>query len=168
MAKCSLHYHLTNLQNQITTKIFDIVRMITLQQQNFSQSDPVLIRQFSRNCSSNQSWSGQNWFQSWSSPNACSSLVQSDKAFSSTNVWYDQLSSYVCTCSRCIESMPLGQMQLVNCYFRPPPWCETNVLFHCMTAKGMCYACETIACHCSIPIHRSLTTSSHKDNCHTS
>jgi len=31
---------------RITTNIFDIFRIITLKQQNFSQSDPVLIRQF--------------------------------------------------------------------------------------------------------------------------
>jgi len=37
-----------------------MVRITTLRQQNFSQSDPVLIRQFSKNCSPIQSWSGQN------------------------------------------------------------------------------------------------------------
>jgi len=35
-------------------------------QQKFSQSDPVLIRQFSKNCSPIQSLSGQNWLLSWS------------------------------------------------------------------------------------------------------
>jgi len=35
---------LANLCNQITTKIFDILRIITLKQQKFSQSDPVLFR----------------------------------------------------------------------------------------------------------------------------
>ena len=40
----NIHYHLANLWNQITTKIFDIFRIITLKQQKFSQSDPVLIR----------------------------------------------------------------------------------------------------------------------------
>jgi len=44
----NVHYHLPNLWNQITTKIFDIFRIITLKQQKFSQSDPVLIRQFSK------------------------------------------------------------------------------------------------------------------------
>jgi len=43
-----LHYHLANLRNRITTKIFDIFRIITLKQQKFSQSNPVLIRQFSK------------------------------------------------------------------------------------------------------------------------
>jgi len=32
----------------MTTKIFDMVRIITLKQQNFSQSDPVLIRQLKK------------------------------------------------------------------------------------------------------------------------
>ena len=63
-----IHYHLANLWNRVTTKIFDIFRIITLKQQNFSQSDPVLIRQIKKNCSPIQSWSGQNWLQSWSSP----------------------------------------------------------------------------------------------------
>jgi len=35
------------MQNRIKTKIFDMVRIITLKQK-FSQSDPVLIRQFSK------------------------------------------------------------------------------------------------------------------------
>jgi len=35
MAKYSLHYHLANLLNRTTTKIFDIKKL---------QSDPVLIR----------------------------------------------------------------------------------------------------------------------------
>ena len=78
----NVHYHLANLWNRITTKIFDIFRIITLKQQKFSQSDPVLsanfekkmqsdpvlIRQFWKKCSPIQSWSGQNWLQSWSSP----------------------------------------------------------------------------------------------------
>ena len=41
MAKYTL---LANLWNRITIKIFDIFRIITLKQQKFSQSDPVLIR----------------------------------------------------------------------------------------------------------------------------
>jgi len=40
---------LANLWNRITTNIFGIFRIITLKQQKFSQSDPVLIRQFSKN-----------------------------------------------------------------------------------------------------------------------
>ena len=40
-----IHYHLANLWNRITTKIFDIFRIITLKQQKFSQSDPVLNSQ---------------------------------------------------------------------------------------------------------------------------
>jgi len=32
----------------MTTKIYDMVRIMTLKQQKFSQSDPVLIRQFSK------------------------------------------------------------------------------------------------------------------------
>jgi len=41
-----VHYQLANLWNRITTEIFDIFGIITLKQQKFSQSDPVLIRQF--------------------------------------------------------------------------------------------------------------------------
>ena len=53
----NMHYYLTNLQNHITTNLFDVVRIITSKQQIFSvrsspdppifkklQSDPVLIR----------------------------------------------------------------------------------------------------------------------------
>jgi len=39
----------------------DIFRIITSKQQKFSQSDPVLIRQFEKNYSPIQSWSGHNW-----------------------------------------------------------------------------------------------------------
>jgi len=38
---------------------------MTLEHQKFSESDPVLIRQFSKNCSPIQSWICQNWPQSW-------------------------------------------------------------------------------------------------------
>ena len=38
--------HLANLWNRITTKIFDICRIITSKQKKFSQSDPVLIHHF--------------------------------------------------------------------------------------------------------------------------
>jgi len=41
-----IHDHLANLGNRITTKILDMFRIITLKQHKFSQSDPVLIRQF--------------------------------------------------------------------------------------------------------------------------
>jgi len=51
----------------MTTDIFDMFKIITLKQK-FSQSDPVVIRQISKNCSPIQSWSGQKWLQSWSSP----------------------------------------------------------------------------------------------------
>ena len=47
-----------------------MVGIITLKQQKFSQSDPVLIRQLKKNCSLIQSWSGQNWLKSWS-PHKC-------------------------------------------------------------------------------------------------
>jgi len=50
------------------TKILDTDGIITLKQQKFSQSDPVLIRQFWKNCSPIQFRSGQNWLQSRSSP----------------------------------------------------------------------------------------------------
>jgi len=45
-----------------------MVRIITLKQQNFSQSDPVLIRQFKKKLQSDAVLSGLNWLQSWSSP----------------------------------------------------------------------------------------------------
>jgi len=44
----NMHYHIANLWNQITTKIFHIFRIITLKQEKLSQSDPVLIHQFSK------------------------------------------------------------------------------------------------------------------------
>ena len=43
-------------------------RIIILKQHKFSQSDPVLIRQFSKNGNPIQSCSCQNWRQSCSSP----------------------------------------------------------------------------------------------------
>ena len=57
-----MHYHLANLCNRITTKMFDIFRIITLKQQKFSETDPVLIRQFWKNCSPIQSWPGKIGF----------------------------------------------------------------------------------------------------------
>ena len=48
-----MHYLSTILQNLITTKISDAVRIITSKQWKFSQSDPVLIRQFSKKLHSN-------------------------------------------------------------------------------------------------------------------
>ena len=44
----NIHYHIANMWNRITAKIFDMFRIITLKQQKFSLSDPVLIRQFSK------------------------------------------------------------------------------------------------------------------------
>jgi len=38
-------------------------RIITLKEQKFSQSDPVLIRQFKKKLQSDPVLSGQNWFQ---------------------------------------------------------------------------------------------------------
>jgi len=43
-----IHDHLANQWNRITTKIFDMFRVITLKKQKFSQSDLDLIRQFSK------------------------------------------------------------------------------------------------------------------------
>jgi len=45
MAKYTLPFNKS--QNHITTNIY-VVRIITSKQQQFSQSDPVLIRQFSK------------------------------------------------------------------------------------------------------------------------
>ena len=42
----NIHYHLANLWNWLTTKIFVFFSIITLKLQNFSQSHPVLIRKF--------------------------------------------------------------------------------------------------------------------------
>jgi len=68
------HYQLANLQNHITTNMFDVVRIITSKQQIFSvrsspdptifkklQSDPVLFR--------------PKLASAWSSPDPCSSLM---------------------------------------------------------------------------------------------
>ena len=70
-----IHDHLANLWNWITTKILDMFRIITLNQNKFFQSDPVLIRKFSKKLQSDPVLSCQNWRQSWSSPDPCSSLV---------------------------------------------------------------------------------------------
>jgi len=74
-----MYYLSANLQNLITTKLFDAFSILTSKQQKFSECDPVLIRQFWKNCSPIQSWSGQNWHQYWCSPIQscpCSSLLQ--------------------------------------------------------------------------------------------
>ena len=74
------HYQLANLQNHITTNMFDVVRIITSKQQIFSvrsSPDPTIFKKIAVRSSS---WSGQNWLQSWSSPIQscpCSSLVPS-------------------------------------------------------------------------------------------
>jgi len=59
-------YHLANLWNRITTKIFDIFRIITLKQQNFPSPIQSWSANFEKKCSPIQSWSGQNCLQSWS------------------------------------------------------------------------------------------------------
>ena len=61
-----IHYHLANLWNRTTTKIFDIFIIITVKQQKFSESDPVLICQFSEILQSDPVLIRQNWLQSWS------------------------------------------------------------------------------------------------------
>ena len=55
--------HLANLQNRITTKTFDMFRIITKIQEKFCQSDPVLSANFQKNCSP-------------TSPDPCSSLIR--------------------------------------------------------------------------------------------
>jgi len=50
----------------MTTKISDLVGIFPLIEQEFSQSDPVLVRQLKK-CSPIQSCSVQNWLQSWPS-----------------------------------------------------------------------------------------------------
>jgi len=60
----NIHYHLANLWNWITTKNFDVFRIITLKQQTFSQSDPVLIR-----------------------PKLASVLIQSDQVLIRAHLW---------------------------------------------------------------------------------
>jgi len=74
----NINYYFGHLWNRTTTKIFDIFRIFTLKQQNFSQSDPVLNANFQKNCSPIQSWSGQNWLQSWSNPIQSWSVLISD------------------------------------------------------------------------------------------
>ena len=52
-----------------------MVRIITLKQQKYSHSDPVLSTSVEKNCSPIQPWSGQNSLQSWSSPDPYSFLL---------------------------------------------------------------------------------------------
>jgi len=59
----------------MTTKIFDIFRIITFKQQNFLSPIQSSFTNFQKNCSQIQSWSSQNWLQSWSSPDPHSSLM---------------------------------------------------------------------------------------------
>ena len=75
------HHNSTNLKNYITTNTFDVVRIITSKQQIFSvrsSPDPPI---FKKNCSLIQTWSGQNWLQSWSRP------IQSWFVFQRLEIW---------------------------------------------------------------------------------
>jgi len=76
----NMHCHLGNLWNRITTKVFDIFRIITLKQQNFSQSDPVLIRssQFSKKLQSRPVLI---------LPKLASVLIQSDSVLICAHLW---------------------------------------------------------------------------------
>ena len=88
----NIHYHLTNLQNHITTNMLDVVRIITSKQQIFSQSDPVLIRQFSKQLQSDPVLIR---------PKLASVLIQSDQSWSVLNSgayvlrWPSQRSPYL-------------------------------------------------------------------------
>ena len=62
------HYHLANLWNRITTEIFGVFWIITLKQKTFFSPIQSWSSNFQKNCSPIQSWFGQNWIQSWSSP----------------------------------------------------------------------------------------------------
>ena len=70
-----IRYYWSNLWNVMTTIVFDMVRIMTLKQQIFFRPIQSLSANFQKNCSPIQSWSGQTWLQSWSSPIPCSSLV---------------------------------------------------------------------------------------------
>jgi len=70
----NIHYHLTNLQNHITSNIFDVVKNNHIKTTNFLSPIQSWFANFQKNCTPIQSWSGQNWLQSWSSPELCSSL----------------------------------------------------------------------------------------------
>ena len=63
-------------------------KIITSKQQKFSQSDPVLIHQISKNCSPIQSWCGQKWLQSWPSPIQSRSVLISDPYARGTNSFF--------------------------------------------------------------------------------
>jgi len=86
-----MYYLSANLQNLITTKLFDAFSILTSKQQKFSECDPVLIRQFWKNCSPIQSWSGQNWHQYWCSPiqswSVLISATEATKLHQVGNVW---------------------------------------------------------------------------------
>jgi len=92
---------------------------LTLKQQKFSQSDPVLIRLFSKNCSPIQSWSGQNWLQSWSSPDPCSCLTCSaqhnhciDKSVGQLQQKYIMKENAAVHCSKSFSTTKLDRSQL--------------------------------------------------------
>jgi len=72
------HYHLANLWNRITTKILDVFRIITSKQQIFSQSDPVLIHQFSQKLLSDPVLIR---------PKLASVLIQSDPVLIRAHLW---------------------------------------------------------------------------------
>ena len=74
-----MHYHLTNLWKRITTKLFDYFGIIALKQQKFAQSDPILIRLFSKKLvvrsSADPAKIGFSPDPHRSSPDSCSSLL---------------------------------------------------------------------------------------------
>jgi len=75
---CLIHDHLANLWNRIATKILDMFRIIALKQHTFSQSDPVLIRQFSKKLPSDPVLI---------LPKLASVLVQSDPVLIRAHLW---------------------------------------------------------------------------------
>ena len=85
----NIHCHLANLWNRITTKIFDIFRINTLKQQKFSQSNPVLIRQFKKSAvrSSPGPFSSLQWVQFIAKRRGCCCNMSVGVAL---KVWFSQ------------------------------------------------------------------------------
>jgi len=74
----NMHCHLANLWNRITTKIFDIFRIITLQWKNFSvrsSPDPPIFKKIAVRSFPDPAKIGFSPDPVWSSPDPCSSLT---------------------------------------------------------------------------------------------
>ena len=130
-----MYYLLANLCNRMTTKIFDIFRKITLKQKKFSQSDPVLFRHFWKKL---QSWSGQNWLQSWSSPIQSWSVLISETWLESSHHLSQRDSSRVRVTKNLDSSRVIDSSHAITGFYK----------CHCLRAQSLLKLSWIDGCRC--------------------